>query len=176
MTITQQAVLIRDTFSDWVKTQDESGKAMVASSVGHMWEALRTNTRNVLAVVVYGGERIRGDFGIAAISGRVDRDWTVAISRGRGLVADVQDSLVGTVQDAPPLLDLIWEAANLARCIMPDPNTCERPVDYKGVRTMQMQNQNLDGYLIDFSIGTQLPMVISQPEDTTAIITEQGTV
>lgn len=172
MTIAEQAILIRDTLQDW--TQESGGKSFVASSLAHMWETAYQKTDVLRVIVVYMGERIRGDFGIAAIEGRVDREWAVAVVRGRGFAADKQENLVGAVQNAQPLYELIDEAVDICRTIVPDADTCERPVDFKGVRPMQTGNASLDGYLIEFSIGTQRDQLVAVPDDESAIITEQG--
>lgn len=169
MTISEQAILIRDALQDW--TKDSGGKSFLASSLAHMWETAYAKTDSLRIIVVYMGEQIRGEFGIAALEGRVDRQWAVAVTRGRGFAADAQTNLTETVQNAPPLFELVDEAVDICRTIVPDADTCERPIDFKGVRTMQSLNPQIDGYLIEFSIGTQRDQLVEVPDDQEAIIT-----
>lgn len=158
MTLKDLANFIRDQFQDWVQATEGSGKAVVASSLSHMWQMAWNNTAGLRVFVVYAGEGIRNSNGegVGAPLGRVDCKWTVAVSRGRGFAAERGDTLTADVQDARPLFDLLDEAIELARSLMTDPATTEQPTDYIGCRPMVFPNgQIADGYLIDFSVGNQ---------------------
>lgn len=162
MSITEQAKDIAEGLAAWATA--EKGKAFVASNIHDMWNQAFARSDGPRAIVAYNGETVRGDFGIAAILGRVDRNWMVAVTRGQGAGKERGAQLTETIGNARPFYDLVEEARDIIRTFELDANFCERPIDFKGIRTMQMVNgQILDGYIIDFSVGTQLGRVAAQP-------------
>lgn len=161
MTIADQARFIRDALNPWA--QQEGGKTFVASDLAHLWQMAQANSKSPRAILCYNGEDIRGDFTVAAILGRVDRHWLLAVTRGRGFAAERGDALTETVGNNKPLYDLVDEARNLIRAMTLDPNVTERPVDFKAIRPMVFGDAIMDGYQIEFSIGTSLDQIAEVP-------------
>lgn len=169
MTIGEQAKDIKEGLQTWA--QSEGGAAVLATNIHNMWEQARSTSKGPRAIIAYVGETIRGDFPIAAVLGRVDRLWNVAIMRGQGFAADRGSQLTDTVVNARPFYDLLEEARDIIRVLMLDPLWTERPIDYKGIRSMQMVNgEVLDGYIVEFSIGTQLQTITDQPPTNIATL------
>lgn len=162
MTINEQALAIKEALSAWATA--EGGKCSIACNVYGMWEMASNNAQGPRAILAYFGETPRGDFPTASILGRVDRHWQLAVVRPQGPAYQRGAQLTDTLGNARPFYDLVDEARDIIRCTMLDLAYTERPIDYRGTKSMQMVNgQVLDGYIIEFSVGTQLQMVSASP-------------
>src|SRR5579864_5779196 len=80
------------------------GIAVIARDYMEMWE-IASNTPGPKAVVVYDGEDIRGPQEWAAAMSRVDRKYTVLISRGTGFTAHRADTLTQEVMGTEAYFD-----------------------------------------------------------------------
>lgn len=166
MTIVEQAKDIKEAFDSWATS--EGGRCIVACNIYDMWDMAANNAQGPRAILAYFGETARGDFPTAAILGRVDRHWQLAVVRPQGAASPRGSQLTDQVGNGRPFYDLVEEARDIIRATMLDPNWCEHPIDYRGIKSMQMVNgQVLDGYIIEFSIGTQLRMVSGTPDSYT---------
>lgn len=164
MTISQQADLIAGVMQTWIATV--KGDVEVCYDLRQMWQVATQASDKVRVLITYGGEDIRGDFAQAAILGRVDRKWIVALVRGRGFNTIPGLALATTQQNAPAFYDQLDEFRNILRSIIFDVNTCENPPDFKNVRPIAYGNDvPMNGYMVEFTVGTQLPQLLDQPED-----------
>lgn len=153
MSISDQAKAIVDVLNTWAA--NEGGKAFVASDMSNLWQMAQEGPQNPRVLLCYNGEDIRGEFGVAAQTGMIDRHWIAAFTRGRGFNVERGDSLTETRQNARPFYDLIDEGRDLIRNLLLD-EIADGPVDFKLVRPMQMGELIIDGYIVEFSVGTQL--------------------
>lgn len=165
MRIVDQAKSIQIALNDWAV--NNNGISFIASDLAHLWKLAWSASDKVKAIICYMGEDIRGDFSVAAALGRVDRQWTVVITRGRGFNANRGDSLTETMQNAAPLYELVDQARDLIRVMINASN--ELPVDFKTIRTMQTGDVIMDAYMIEFSLATDLNPIVQQPSDMVAI-------
>jgi hypothetical protein len=161
MTIAEQMSALRDTLDPWAN--QNGGKAFVASDMVHLWEIAWAKPDSPRVIICYMGEDIRGDFSLAASLHRVDRQFSVMMTRGRGFNPDRGDSLTDQRGTARPLFDLVEEAREIIRAIIGISE--ELPVDYKGVRTVQLGDQIIDAYMIEFSCATDLPGLSVTPDN-----------
>lgn len=163
MTISAQAKAITEALNDWADA--EGGKAFIAYDLRELWQVAQVGSTNPRVILCYNGEEVRGEFGIAPALGRVDRQWVAAFTRSRGFNAERGDSLSATTGNARPFYDLVEEGRDIIRALMLETNTTERPIDFRSVRPMQLGELIVDGFMVEFSIGTQLPQVLSEPEN-----------
>jgi hypothetical protein len=165
ITINQQAQLVRNAVAGFA--QDNNGTAEVASDLAHLWKMAYIASDKLRILIAFTGENARGPFSLAAATFRVDRQFTVLVTRGRGFSANRAESLTDTVQNAPPLYDLVDTVRNIIRTITNA--SVELPVDFKAIRTLQIERVISDAYMIEFSLAADLPRVVDQPVDPIAI-------
>lgn len=132
------------------------GVASVVSNLKDLWSRPYNSSQSPRALVCYMGERIREQFSVAAILHRVDREFAVAITRGRGFYVNRGDSLSQNMQEIP-FYDVVESVRDLIRSINSICPVEELPIDFKTIRPMNNGNLVIDGYIIEFSIGSPLP-------------------
>jgi hypothetical protein len=172
VTIKDQLGDIYSIYSTWCTGQGV-GKVFICSDMYHLWAQLFNNEQAFKILVMYNGEVQRVNFPGGAITGRVDRKFLTVVSRGRGLaVVDRGLPLVSDYQNARPLFDIVDELRDLTRAIFFDPQWCERPMDYVGIRPFNTEGSGMiiDAYQIDYSVGTQLMMIA--PGDTSQVVNQ----
>jgi len=156
--IKDQLIVIQSNLSNWAK--DMKGTAIIAHDLNHMWIVSANNSESPKAVIAFAGEEIRGDLALGATLGRVDRNFEVMISRGKGFTADRGQTLVkDDVSTGRPFYDLLEEARDIVRNLPlgQDDDGC---IDYHGIRPALVdQDYPLDMYIISFSVGTQLAVI-----------------
>ncbi len=112
-------------------------------------------------LICYVGEEIRGDFSVAAALHRVDREFVVAVTQGRGLTSERGDFLITNNQNSPPFYDTVEYVRDICRCLTGISE--DLPVDYKSIEAMQLGEMVVDGYLVHFSVATDIPNVMALP-------------
>lgn len=140
------------------------GFADMASNLRDLWAQTSMASDRPRILVCYNGENIRGDFSVAAFNHRVDRQWIVAVTRGRGWNANRGDSLYKTAGNADPFLDVVEEVRELIRTMIGISE--EFPLDYKRISPMTSGNKALDSYAIEFSTANDIPAVLLQQPPT----------
>jgi len=155
MNISEQLETIREAIAEWAEPL--GGKTYPVSNLKELWSQASLSSQKPSIFICYMGEKIRGPFGAAAIMGRVDRQWTVAVTRGRGFAANRGDTLTQTVGNADPFPDQVEEVRDIIRSL--EGINMEGPIDYKGIKPMQLGNLVVDGYLIEFSTDNDLPVL-----------------
>ena len=164
MTISEQATNIVGVMQKWL--QGVKGDVEVCYDLKQMWEVASQTSDKVRVLITYGGEEIRGEFAVAAALGRVDCKWIVALVRGRGFNTTPGLALATQQQNAPAFYDQLDDFRNIIRSLIFDPQFCELPVDFKNVRPIAYGNNvPLNGYMVEFTVGTQLPALLDQPEE-----------
>ena len=172
-TIKAQMTQIQSVLGDLVQAEGNKWAAFICSDLLHAWKILQDNSQSPKVLVVFSGETQRVNFPGGAITGRVDRKFTVIVSRGRSYsAADRGLPLYSDNQNARPLFDIVDEYRDACRALIFDENWCERPVDYLGTRPFSVEGIGaiVDAYAIDFQVGVQLGMIESGVEADSATI------
>jgi hypothetical protein len=160
MTISEEASEIQQVLQSWAAPK--GGVASVVANTYDMWETASKYSQVPRLLIAYAGEEIRGDFPVAAALHRVDRQWQVAITRGRGFMVQRGDTLILTNQNAEPFYDSVEYVRDICRCLVGISQ--ETPVDYKSLEYMQSHNgEMIDGYLLSFSTANDIPNVQPEP-------------
>jgi len=155
ISISQQAQNIVDVLRPYAETS--GGVAEVVSNLRELWAQAAMSSDRARILVCYNGEQSRGDFSVANVNHRVDRQWIVAVTRGRGWNSKRGDSLYKTVGSTDPFYDVVEEVRELLRTIT---NISEEfPIDYKRISPMTSGNKALDSYGIEFSCASDIPTI-----------------
>ena len=134
------------------------GFADMVSNLQMLWAQASMADDRPRILVCYNGENLRGDFSVASFNHRVDRQWIVAVTRGRGWSANRGDSLYKTVGNADPFYDVVEEVRELIRTMIGISE--EFPLDYKRISPMSSGNKALDSYAIEFSTANDVPAIV----------------
>jgi len=166
MSIKEQLKTIYNVFNVWANANAQQYSVEVVPDMVHMWENLLNTSQSSRILIMYNGELVRGEFGIAAPLARVDRKFMVVISRGQSLTFPIAKQYLENVQNAVPFYEDIEEVRDICRALIFDQNWCEQPVDYLGVTPFQSDGSGkvLDAVQVEFSVGTQLGLIKSQPD------------
>lgn len=165
MEIADQLKVLLQVLSPWAV--QNGGQAFVCSDPSILWDMAFASSNQLRVLIAYMGEENRAEFPTGAILRRVDRQFTVLITRGRGFSYPRGNTLTDTVGNAIPMFQLVEEGRDLIRSIL---NLSEeRPLDFKAVRPHQMGELIMDAYSIEFSAAVDLPLITDQPQNTVAI-------
>lgn len=155
LTISQTAQQLKTQLSTWATTA--GGKAVVVSNTKDMWEQASQNTQTPLVLICYNGETIRGERAVSALNHRVERNWIVAVTRGRGWNIERGASLYKTTQNADPFYDVVEECRDQIRVLTGISE--EWPVEFLRISPMSSGNKALDAYAIEFTVAADIPAV-----------------
>ena len=134
-----------------------SGKAIIASDLQHAWEYTQGNENFPKIILIYTGDRIRGDFQTASINRMADIDFSVVVSRNRSLTTDRGAALTNPVGNAIPLYQITEGVRDIIRYTSGLDQMKEWPVDYKGTSQWETGAFISDAYSINFSMLIALP-------------------
>lgn len=160
MTIAEQLKFIKEKLKPW--TDEVKGRVEIAADPVHVLGLLATSPGSPRVVILFDGEEKRGEY---EELGRVDRKFLVIVSRGRGFKLEPGDALTDGAAGGRPLFQLVEEGREMVRAIVFDRETTEGIPNYTATRRLQLEEQTVDAYQIEFSIGTQLPLHNQQPID-----------
>jgi hypothetical protein len=158
MKISTQLEELRLRLEEWATPL--GGVASAVSNLRELWNQASLSTQKPRVMVCYMGERIRGPFADAAIAGMVDRTWNVAITRGRGFSSSRGESLTKTVGNMDPFPDSVEAVRDIIRNV--EGISQEQPIDFKGIKPIQLGNLVIDGYLIEFTTANILPTLTTK--------------
>lgn len=164
MKISEQIKFIVAHLNEYLETE---GEAFACSDLVHMWQQLLNKSNGLRVLVMYAGESLRENFPGASVTGRVDRRFTVLVTRGRALTVERGTPLINSGAWGEPLYDMVENVRDMCRSFLMDPNTTERPIDYIGINLFNSEGsgQLFDAYQIEFSVGTQLALPVAVPDD-----------
>ncbi len=169
MSIISQANAMANKLLPWCQ-QESAGTAVVVSDLLHMWQQAFQSNGKLRVLICLFGEEARGDFPTAAATHRVDRHWVVAVTRGRGFVANRGDTLTDTTGNNKPLYQLTEQVRDIIRSMLDA--SVESPVDYRGFKPMTAPTGELiDGYLLEVVLVDDLPAIVSTPPNQIVIPT-----
>lgn len=155
MSIAYQATTLKDLLDAWA--QPKGGVAKVASNLKELWAQASQSSQKPIVLICFNGEQVRGPFATGAACHRVDRQWVVAVVRGRGFAPVRGNTLTESVGNVDPFYQSVEEVRDLIRNARE--LTAEPPIDFKAVKPMQMGALIIDGYLIEFSTAVDIPQV-----------------
>jgi hypothetical protein len=139
------------------------GFAGVVSNLQMLWAQASMDSEKPRLLICYNGENSRGDFSVANRLHRVDRQWVVAVTRGRGWRSNRGASLYQTTGNADPFYDVVEEVRELLREMLGISE--EFPIDFKRISPMSSGNKALDSYAIEFSTANDIPAILMRPDD-----------
>ena len=154
--------ILSQVLGDWIASF--GGTAAPASNLRDLWNQSSMSSKKGRILICYLGEKARGDFSVANALNRVDRQWAVAITRGRGYYSIRGDSLYKQGNAEIPLYDIVEQTRDKIRSIL---NISEElpTLDYKSIKPMQYGNLVIDGYLIEFSTANDIPFIRTSTEN-----------
>ncbi len=153
MTISEQLTFIAAQLQPWAA--EVKGRVEIAADAVHLLGILATTPGAPRVVVLFDGEEKRGEY---EELGRIDRKFIVVVSRGRGFKLDPGAQLTEGQAGGKALYDLFEEARELVRDMVFDRTTTEGIPNYTGGSRFAMEENAVDAYQINFSIGVQLPL------------------
>jgi hypothetical protein len=154
MTIAEQIKKMLLALAAWQK--GNGGSVKVANDEPHLFQLLGVNPGAPRGAILFDDELPR-DEKDDDWSGRVDRKFIIAISRGRGFKLDQGKSLTEGVAGGDPMFVLVEEAREILRALRFDDVTGEPLPRYHGTRRLQFQGVTNDAYAITISIAAQIP-------------------
>jgi hypothetical protein len=158
ITISQEAKLLKKALDEYA--QGYGGTAEVVSNLKDLWANVHINSQSPRILILYAGETARGSFSQIEPWHRVDREWHIAVTKGRGWYTQRGDPLFNHEQTEKPLYDVVEEVRDLVRWM--DTISEETPgPDFRKVEPMSYGNMALDGYLIKVTTANDIPSKLS---------------
>lgn len=163
LTISETLNALVENLQTWVGQY--SGKATQVSNLKDLWETPSLNSQSPRVLVCFNSEQARGSFEDLAAWHRVDRTFQVAVTKGRGYLANRGDSLSNPDAVELPFLDALEEVRDQLRCMLGISE--EMPsIDYKNMRMSNMMgNLVVDSAIIEFSVAADIPFIGTQPQN-----------
>ena len=144
--------------------QPLGGVATQVSNLRELWNEGSLNSQVPRVLVCFTGETARGDFAHVAAWHRVDREFTIAVTKGRGYYSNRGDSLSNANATPLPFEDAIEQVRDAWRCMLGISE--EMPsIDYRDMRPMQLGNLVVDGYLIRGTVAADIPAIGTTPSN-----------
>lgn len=163
--ISEQANAICSALNTWA--QPRGAKAVVVSNLRDMWEIASQTSQSPSILVCFGGAVARGDYAHVSVWHREDREWLIAVTRGRGFTSVRGDTLSKQVGNAEPFYDSVESLRDLLRCMLGISEETPTP-DYISIKPMAMGSMVLDGYLITIKTANDIPgIVLTSPNPPT---------
>lgn len=164
--ISDQANIIQTVLNAYAASY--GGIASVCSNLRDMWNQASMDSTRPRMLIVWNGAESRGSFEVRNANSREDREWLVAVTRGRGFFANRGDSLSKPMANEKPFYDVVEDVRDLCRVIL---NISEElpAIDYKTIRPMQLGNLVVDGYIIAFGTANDIPQILSSPPDNVSL-------
>ncbi len=153
MTIAEQLKFVAAQLKPWA--DEVKGRVEIAADAIHLLGILATSPGSPRCVILFDAEDKRGEY---EELGRVDRKFMVVVSRGRGFALDPGQSLTEGVAGGRPLYDLVEQCREMVRGMVFNRETTEGVPIYTGTARFSLEENAVDAYQINFSIGTQLPL------------------
>ncbi|GEM_PF-2435882 len=154
MTIKEQIQLMLDALAAWHK--GVGGSVKVANDEPHLFEILGENPGVPRSAILWDEENPRDPLN-DDWSGRVDRKFIIAISRGRGFNLKQGDSLMKGVAGGLAMFELVEQAREILRALRVTDVPGESVPRYHGSKRLQFQGVTTDAYAITMGLAAQIP-------------------
>lgn len=155
ITVSQNAALIQTELQNWVASY--GGTAEIVSNLRDMWNQASISSDTPRILICYNGEVARGSFGHISPWHRVDRSWTIAVTKGRGYYLNRGEGLYDASSAEMPLFDVVETVRDIVRFMTTISEENPTP-DYRNIRPMQLGNLVVDGYIIEITTANDIPM------------------
>lgn len=143
--------------------QENKAQVKIAHDVPHLFKILGDGPGACRVAILFAGEVCRGDGIHRDISGRVDRKFWVAFSRGYTLESYSGKSLVEGVAGGKPMFDLIEEGRTALRLIA-FTGTDEPIPYYNGTELLTFEGVTLDAYRVEIEVAADIGNNLDNPE------------
>jgi hypothetical protein len=155
MTIAEQLRVLHAAARGLAETN--RGHAYVATDRGHVVSELLAKPGGFQCAVFWDTEDVRGEH---SELGKVDRQFKVVISRGRGLRLETGESLTEGSAGGRPLYDLVEELRESIRSLRLETNGDDedRLPGYAGSGPFEVQGYLLDAVEVRFRLPAQIPV------------------
>jgi hypothetical protein len=175
VTISEQATVLRSSLADWVAT--EGGEALIAIDMAHLWEMAYQRSNTPKVIVCFTAEQPIGGDDVSTPLLRVERTFTVCLTRGRAATVKQGALLVEGGPQSKPLYDLMEGMRDSVRRIIgvnvdaPSPDDMIRfnvsddifPF-YAGTRVFpQIEGTVVDALLSEFKAQADLGKIQTSP-------------
>jgi hypothetical protein len=154
ITISDEATLIQTELQSWVASY--GGTAEVVSNLRDMWNQASISSDTPRVLICYMGEVSRGSFSQISVWHRVDRSWTIAVTKGRGYYLNRGEGLFDPSSTETPLYDIIETVRDIVRSMTNISEETPSP-DYRSIKPMQLGNLVVDGYTIEITTANDIP-------------------
>ncbi len=152
MTIRGTMQIILQALQVWA--QENNGSVHVANDVPHLFKLLGEAPGSPRAGILFAGETIR-DPENADVTGRVDRKFWVAVSRGHSLQSYNGKSLMDGIAGGLPMFDLVESARDALREILLQ-GPGENAPYYMGIELLNFEGVTLDCYRIEIVLAADI--------------------
>ena len=161
MTIADQLNLIKSGLDAFA--QENKAQIKIAHDVPHLFKILGDGPGACRVAILFAGEVCRGGDLHQDISGRVDRKFWVAFSRGYTLESYSGKSLVEGVAGGKPMFDLIEEGRTALREIL-FTGTDEPIPYYTSTELLTFEGVTLDAYRVEIIVAADIGNNLDTPE------------
>ena len=161
MTISEQLQQIVDGLADFA--QENKAQVKIAHDVPHLFKILGDGPGACRVAILFAGEVCRGGDLHSDISGRADRKFWIAFSRGYTLESYAGKSLVEGVAGGKPMFDLIEEGRTAIREIQ-FTGTDEPIPYYKSIELLTFEGVTLDAYRVEIEVAADIGNNLDNPE------------
>lgn len=153
MTIKEQMNKIIAALGEWCKTNN--GSVKIANDVPHLFTILGVNPGSPRTAILFAGEVMRSPD--RPETGRVDRKYWIAVSRGRGFLVEQGKSLTEGVGGGAPMFQLVEEAREIVRAIR-GATAADEPLPYYiSIELMAFEGVTTDTYRLEVVFASDIP-------------------
>jgi len=155
ITIVEQVQFLSDQLIAWA-VDHLNAKVAVVPNLEAAWATVSNREGAPKLLIMVDGEEARSNFAGGEVTGMVDRQFSVILSRGRGLKVDRGAGLTEGVGGGDPFLQLLDDLVEIVRSLILG---TEKTIYYRGFDHFGKEFGMLsDSYRIRFAVGTLRPM------------------
>ena len=154
ITISDEAALILARLQEFAGRY--GGVAAIVPNLRELWNQASINSQSPRILICYNGETARGTFSQISPWHRVDREWLIAVTKGRGYYATRGSGLSDASATETPLYDVLETVRDIVRGMQNISEETPSP-DFKSIRPMQLGNLVVDGFQITVTTANDIP-------------------
>ena len=154
MTIKEQMEMVQDALNVWHK--GVGGSCKIANDEPNLFQILGEAPGAPRTAILFDEEDPR-DAENNDISGRVDRKFIIAVSRGRGFKLELGKTLTEGVAGGLPMFELVEQSREILRKLRVTEVPEESVPRYYGSKRLQFQGITTDAYAVTIGLPAQIP-------------------
>lgn len=154
LTISEQCNMIKDPINEYCQSQ--GGIAVVSENIDDKVLTGYNNAVGPKCLVVFVAEEPVGDEDTSELLGMTRRYFDIMVTRGKKRTDVKTSGLVDPSGITRPFYDQVEEIRDICREIIYPTTFCINPAEYRGMKPGNMDNWNLDSYIISISVLTQI--------------------